>query len=180
MRWAHVQIVFGMASISFISSCGTPQGPTPTSRPAPKVKAASFPEGIDPKQTSEDPTYGYSKDNAVKVGGPKGFSGPASERLYLRHLRDAQFRPFRFRRRGSFGSGPDGHVLDGYELTDYDGKTVLIYIDMYHADIHPFRVKAPKGMFFLEIVREHDGRQAPAITHGQAEPDTSETDVSET
>lgn len=107
-----------------------------------------IPEGIDPKQTSDDPSYGYTKANPIKVGGPEGFSGPSSEELYLRHLRDAKFRPMSFKRIGSFGAGPDGHILDGYKLTDQDGKTYTLYIDMYHKDVHSFHVKAPKGMYF--------------------------------
>ena len=112
------------------------------------VRSETVPDGIDPKQTSDDPTYGYSAKKPIKVGGPKGFSGPSSEQLYLRHLRDSQYRPFRFERLGSFGGNPDNHIVDGYELTDQDGKTITIYIDMYHEDIHPFHVKAPKGMYF--------------------------------
>lgn len=114
------------------------------------IKSEVFPEGIHPEQTSIDSTYGYSSENPIKVGGPKGFSGPASEQLYLRHLRDAKFRTFRFQRIGSFGGNPDGHLVDGYILTDQDGKKITIYIDMYHKDIHPFNVKAPKGMFFFK------------------------------
>ncbi len=112
------------------------------------LKPESFPDGIDPKQTSDDPTYGYLEKNPIKVGGPKGLSGPSSERLYLRHLRDSKFRSFSFERLGSFGGNPDGHLIDGYKLTDQDGKTITIYMDMYHEDIHPFHVEAPKGMYF--------------------------------
>lgn len=111
-------------------------------------KESRFPDGIEPKQTSDDPTYGYTRDNPIKVGGPKGFSGPASEHLYLRHLRDSKFRPLSFKRLGSYAPGPDGHILDGYQLTDPDGNTYILYIDMYHKDIHPFNVKAPQGMYF--------------------------------
>ncbi|MCP4707209.1 MAG: hypothetical protein GY869_01175 [Planctomycetes bacterium] len=111
-------------------------------------KESGIPDGIDPKQTSDDPTYGYTKDNPIKVGGPEGFSGPSSEQLYLRHLRDSKFRPMSFVRIGSFGPGPDGNILDGYMLADQDGNKFTLYIDMYHKDVHPFRVKAPKGMYF--------------------------------
>ena len=116
--------------------------------PADRQQGRHVPDGIDPKQTSDDPTYGYTKGNPIKVGGPKGSSGPASERLYLRHLRDAHFKPFTFRRQGSVGAGPDGHILDMYELVSSDGNKHLLYIDMYHPDVHPFHVKAPHGMYF--------------------------------
>ena len=107
------------------------------------------PEGIDVEQTSKDPTYGYTQDNPIKVGGPPGFSGPESERLYLRHLRGADFAPLDFVREGSVGAGADGHILDLYLLTSHDGKkTYTLYLDMYHSDVHPFDVKAPKGLYF--------------------------------
>ena len=106
-----------------------------------------FPEGIDPKQTSDDPTYGYALENPVKVGGPKGYSGPQSERLYLEHLRDSNFNPLKFRRAGSFGMTTDNHIVDGYELISEDGKKYFIYMDMYHPEIHPLQVKAPKGLY---------------------------------
>src|SRR5579862_9837270 len=57
--------------------------------------------GIDVNQTSDDPTFGRVLDNPIMVGGPKGFSGPESEQLYLRHLRDKAFRPIKFVRIGS-------------------------------------------------------------------------------
>jgi hypothetical protein len=107
-----------------------------------------LPRWVDPEQTSDDPTYGYTRENPIRVGGPEGFSGPASENLYLRHLRDWKLRPLSFRRIGSVSAGEDGHILDRYELTDGDGKTFVIYIDMYHEDIHPFEAKAPKGFYF--------------------------------
>ena len=62
-----------------------------------------IPEGIDPTQTSDDPTYGYKPENPVMVGGSEITDGPSTERLYLRHLRDSKFRPFQFYRIGSYG-----------------------------------------------------------------------------
>ena len=90
----------------------------------------------------------FAIENPVKVGGPEGLSGPASERLYLSHLRDSKSRPFKFSRLGNYGAGADGHVIDGYELVSEDGKKYVIYIDMYHPTIDPLQVKAPKGMYF--------------------------------
>ncbi len=132
------------------TSCGsTPPVKKPETRTEQAGQnATGIPDGIDPKQTSDDPTSGYTKDNPIKVGGTKGFSGPSSEQLYLRHLRDSRFRPMYFERIGSFGAGPDGHTLDGYELTGKDGTTFTLYIDMYHSEVHPFHVEAPKGMYF--------------------------------
>lgn len=127
-----------------------PSVPAPAPQRSVSVKESKekrFPEGIDPKQTSDDPTYGYTLENPVKVGGPKGYSGPQSERLYLEHLRDSNFNPLKFRRAGSFGMTTDNHIVDGYELISEDGKKYFIYMDMYHPEIHPLQVKAPKGLY---------------------------------
>lgn len=110
--------------------------------------AAAWPEGIDPGQTSADPTYGYTRDNPVQLGSPDEFGGPAMSKVYLRHLRDRTFKPFRFDRDGSFGPGPDGHILDRYTLVDSEGKPHQIFIDMYHPENNPLKCMAPAGMYF--------------------------------
>jgi hypothetical protein len=109
--------------------------------------AANLPEGIDPKQTSEDPAYGFTQKNPVRLGSRDEFGGPAMSEVFLRHLRDGQFKPFTFERDGSLGGNPDGHILDLYTLVDSAGKKYQIYIDMYHPEISPLTCKAPKGMF---------------------------------
>ncbi len=84
------------------------------------------------------------------LGSEDEYGGPAAERVYLRHLRDSKFRPMRFERLGSYGSGPDDHIIDGYKLTTQDGQSMTIFIDMYHSDVHPFQVMAPKGLYFFK------------------------------
>jgi hypothetical protein len=137
-------------AVFILTSCTstTPAEQHVTRAQPPNPKVARLPEGIDPRQTSDDPTYGYKKSNPIQVGGPEGFSGPASEQLYLRHLRDSQFKPCKFDRLGSVGSGPDGHILDLYEITSSDGRKYQLYMDMYHPGIHPFHVNAPEGLHF--------------------------------
>jgi hypothetical protein len=110
--------------------------------------AAGPPGGVVAGQTSDDPAYGYNREKPVKVGGPRGFSGSESERLYLRHLRDAQGRPLRFERRGGGGAGPDGHIVDLYDLTGEDGTKHTLYLDMYHPEEDPLKALAPKGLHF--------------------------------
>ncbi len=141
-----------------------PKKPAPPKRAAPKKTApkktapkkppaAPLPPKTAPARTAGDPTYGYTKDNPIKVGlrGEKGdetsalLAGVRAEKLYLRHLRDAKLRPFRSRRHGSF-MGKDGHIVDRYELLDQDGKQHVIYIDMYHPEAGVLKVPAPKGM----------------------------------
>lgn len=95
---------------------------------------------------SDDPSYGFAPENPVRLG-PKGpMSAPAAARHYLRSLRNANGRPFEFRRNGSAGPGPDGHVLDQYILSSAPGEAIGIYVDMYHPDHDPDFQAAPLGM----------------------------------
>ena len=120
--------------------CG--QTAAPTEGATAETKA---PAGVDPKLTSSDPEYGYAREKPIKVGA--GFGGAASERTYLSMLRDEAGKPVRFKRRGSFGTGPYGNILDGYEVQTSTGRTLLLYIDMYHPDSDPREQPAPKGLF---------------------------------
>ncbi len=69
-----------------------------------------------------------SRANPVRAFMPEG------QREYLRRLRcDDRKRP-KFHRTGSFGPGPWGSIIDGYEVSCKDGFSVLIFMDMYHPD----------------------------------------------
>jgi len=42
-------------------------------------------------------------------------------------------KPFDFERMGSYGPGPDGHVVDGFEPVCKTGKhQITLYMDMHH------------------------------------------------
>lgn len=87
---------------------------------------------------SEDSTYGYTKENPVKVGGSDLRDGPKRERAYLNSLRGPSGQRVKYQRLGSccHFETPNGlmggGLLDMYELT-YDGltKSVTIYINFY-------------------------------------------------
>lgn len=95
---------------------------------------------------SNDPTYGYTEGNPVKVGGVS--EGPVNERRFLNALAGPNGERIAYRRRGSccpfdtpnspFSRG----MLDAYEVF-IDGKAdpVIIYINMYDAD----ELKIPVG-----------------------------------
>jgi len=71
--------------------------------------------------------FGYDKSNPIPVCSPNG------QMEYLRSLRCKCGEPFNFERMGSYGPGPDGHVVDGYELVCKTGKNqITLYMDMYH------------------------------------------------
>ena len=82
--------------------------------------------------------FGYDKTNPIPVCLQKG------ELDYLARLRCQCGEPFMFHRTGSFGSGPDGHTVDGYELACRSRRhRITLYMDMYHAGPSPL---VPEGL----------------------------------
>ncbi|APE27379.1 hypothetical protein BMF35_a0550 [Aurantiacibacter gangjinensis] len=67
-----------------------------------------------------------SAENPVRTAQPSG------QRAYLSRLRCADGSTPAYQRIGSFGFGPYGNIVDGYEVRcpDADPKTVVM--DMYH------------------------------------------------
>jgi hypothetical protein len=114
---------------------------------SPAVADTKAPAGADPAQTSKDADYGHTKEKPVKVGGKDANGGPQAERDYLDTLRDDDGKPVRYNRIGSFGAGPDGHIIDGYNVETSTGKKFLIYIDMYHPENDPVKQPAPAGLW---------------------------------
>jgi len=106
-----------------------------------------YPEGIDPANTSDDPAYGVSTDNPVRLGLDDVFSGPRASRMYLEALRDGNFEPVVYRRVGSVGASADGNPIDLYEVLTGDGETFEIHIDMYHIGRNPLDQPAPMGLY---------------------------------
>ncbi len=111
------------------------------------AKEPAAPANADPTQTSSDPKYGHTTDNPVRVGSAEEYGGPAAERAYFRTLIDEKGEPVEFERKGSFGGGPDGNMLDGYMVKTSTGREYLIYIDMYHPKKDPNKQLAPKGLY---------------------------------
>ena len=68
-----------------------------------------------------------SMDNPVKCDMPGG------QRAYLQRLKCADGTRPTFHRVGSFGKGPHGNILDGYDVKCGAGEPVRVYMDMYHA-----------------------------------------------
>ena len=80
-----------------------------------------------PRPSQPPPLSGLlgSKTNPIRCAGPDG------ERAYLKRLRCGDGASPRFRRAGSAGGGPYGHVMDDYEVR-CGGVTQSIFFDMYH------------------------------------------------
>lgn len=62
-------------------------------------------------------------------------SGPPGERAYLSRLRCSDGKAPKFNRIGSFGEGPHGHILDGYNVKCEEKDPVTVFMDMYHDHI---------------------------------------------
>ena len=99
-------------------------------------------------QVSDDTTYGYSKDNPVKVGYNGSAKGPENERKYLDGLTGPNGEEVSYNRLGSccFFEAKElamgGGMLDRYSVR-WKGidEPKVIYINMYQYE----DVKAPKG-----------------------------------
>jgi hypothetical protein len=107
-------------------------------------------KGLLLTSVSNDPTYGYSKDNPVKVGSKKKENMAAGEYKFMNSLTGPNGEEISFRRLGSCcafktpnGFMGDGGLLDKFELT-YKGlkEPIVLYLNMYD----PGAVKAPKGL----------------------------------
>lgn len=75
-----------------------------------------------------DPTYGYYKNNPIKVGGD-AMDGPSRERAYLTALCGPNGEPLEFKRLGSEPYGDT--ILDAYEVTCAGSDPVILYLDEY-------------------------------------------------
>ncbi|MFH2057638.1 MAG: hypothetical protein ABIJ59_01915 [Pseudomonadota bacterium] len=82
--------------------------------------------------------FGYDKKNPIPVCGQQG------QLKYLSKLRCECEESFVYQRVGSFGYGPDGHVIDGYRLLCRKQEhNAFLYLDMYHEGPSSF---CPEGM----------------------------------
>ncbi len=77
---------------------------------------------------STDSTYGYTKDNPIKVGGD-WFEGPAREDAYLDALSGPNGESISYERLGSIDYGDT--ILDEYQVSYSGSQPVLLYLDEY-------------------------------------------------
>jgi hypothetical protein len=76
---------------------------------------------------SNDPTFGYTRENPIKVGGGD-FGGPPRERAYLDNLLGPKGETISYDRAGSIAFGDT--ILDIYEIKGLQ-KPITLYIDEY-------------------------------------------------
>jgi hypothetical protein len=87
---------------------------------------------------SDDPTYGVTPGNPVKVGGDVMYVMSRSMR-FLQALRGSSGQGLHLWRLGSL-DGPDGTILDVYQV-EHDGTVHYLYVDGYRWA----ELKAPRG-----------------------------------
>ena len=76
-----------------------------------------------------DDTYGYTQENAIRVGeGRDLFGGPARERAYLDNLRGPNGEPISYERTGSLNF--EDTILDEYVINGL-ATPVTLYVDIY-------------------------------------------------
>lgn len=95
-------------------------------------------ENRDTCPMAEDETYGFSKENPIKVGG-EAFEGPSRARAYLDNLKGENGQWIIYERTGSMEGG--SVLLDAYEV-QVDGKTITLYVDQYSFET----LQTPQGL----------------------------------
>ena len=89
---------------------------------------------------ADDRTYGYSRENAIRVGdGGELFGGPARERAYLDNLRGPNGEPISYERLGSLNF--EDTILDEYRIAGL-ATPVTVYLDIYQFE----ELRAPVGL----------------------------------
>jgi len=155
MKKIHVLLTIAVLFSVVLSACGiAAPPPTPTAQPSdtplptltpipaptdtpiptdtptlePTLTPADTPSaGTGACVISTDKTYGYTQENAIKVGGDDS-GGPSRERAYLDNLAGPHGEPISYNRTGSLDSGDT--ILDAYEISGLGAK-VTLYIDEY-------------------------------------------------
>ncbi len=130
----------GVMGLACASSDGVEKGVAKSEEPQTKTVAAQ-----KPVENLLDVMFGQTErqdiDEAAILSKPLGSRGnpvrafmPEGQRDYLRRLRCEDRKRPKFHRTGSYGPGPWGSIIDGYEVSCKDGFSVLIFMDMYHPD----------------------------------------------
>ena len=83
------------------------------------------------KKEKDEPEAKVSGELGSKTN-PVRCSGPPGERAYLNRLRCSDEKAPKYHRIGSYGLGPYGNIIDGYNVKCEDKDAVTVFMDMYH------------------------------------------------
>lgn len=141
-----ILLSFAVVSLVFLS-CSTSKKTSSMDYGSPNLKQILINDNtFKITEYSEDPTYGYTKENPVMVGG--NLEGPKNERRFLNALSGPNGEKITYYRIGSCcpfetKNSEWGGMLDVYDVT-YDGlkESLKIYINMYDSDV----LKIPVGL----------------------------------
>jgi hypothetical protein len=120
-----IAVVLFLSIAPFSSSANRLQDPAPQE----KEKKKEPEKEQEKKKDKEEPKISGelgSKENPVRCNMPRG------ERAYLNRLRCADNKAPAYHRIGSFGLGPYGNIIDGYNVKCEDKDPVTVFMDMYH------------------------------------------------
>lgn len=144
MRTKITQFVILVSLFTFLVGCG---GSKSSSKSAKHVLLNQNTFKVE--VYSDDPTYGYTENNPIKVGGAMQAEGPLNERRFLNALMGPNGEAITYSRIGSCchfktknGIGGKTGLLDKYRVA-YKGleKETVLYINMYDAE----ELKIPIG-----------------------------------
>ena len=102
------------------------------------------------KKNEEDNSKPKVSGELGSKGNPVRCSGPPGERAYLNRLRCLDGKAPTYFRIGSYGKGPYGNILDGYNVKCEEKDPVTIFMDMYHNHVE----KTPVPGFTI-VNQEH-------------------------
>lgn len=83
------------------------------------------------KKEKDEPEAKVSGELGSKTN-PVRCSGPPGERAYLNRLRCSDGKAPKYHRIGSYGPGPYGKIIDGYNVKCEEKDAVTVFMDMYH------------------------------------------------
>jgi hypothetical protein len=95
---------------------------------------------FEPKKLTEEEMLEKSKQPLGSKANPVRCQGPKGEREYLNRLRCSNGHKPEFLRSGSYGPGPYGTFIDGYEVKcEKSDQKTTIFMDMYHVGYYENR-----------------------------------------
>lgn len=154
-------ILYTILIALFITACGSQKAMISTT----KEKTTSTSNGKHPQilvnsyaflveKYSDDKSYGYEPENAIKVGGAAESEGPTNERRFLNALAGPQGQELEYYRIGSCCPQPSENasfgqaMLDKYAIYHEGSKdTLVLYINMYDSE----KLMIPKGFTAREF-----------------------------
>jgi hypothetical protein len=144
-------VTAALLALDLVAGCGGPQGPArdaegegvpgadfrpsePAAPPETGRAAMQGQSGDEPSLelvlSTDDPTYGFTRENPVRLGSPGGAS-PLLVRRFLSALWGPAGQPLRYERAGACSTDPDRATGEAYSVT-YEGldAPLILYFEL--------------------------------------------------